>query len=196
MKTKEIPLWITLSKINLQLRISVSQTEDDVSLIEGNDNSETLGYEISGTGELSRIIEVKLKTQNGLETTVERFSKLLVSLRAHQKGVKKYSGYFIYSKEDLAYKIYNNQLTLYLDVPELTFNKFCKEIASQNIHNLIIGIRVSGEEDSDVGRFGPPSVDDIVSITTDDLMFDSNVKLTSIDANIQIRAFRETDKDN
>lgn len=196
MKKTGIPLWITLSEIHLQLHLSVGQTEDDVQLNEGNDIPETLEYEISGTGELSRTIEVKLKNQDDSKTTVKRFSELLVIIKAHKKGNKKYSGYFIYSEEYRAFKIYNNQLTLYLDVPDLTFNKFCKEIASNNIHNLSVGIILNGEEANGVGAFGPPNVDDIVSITTDDSRFDSNVKLFSLTANILTGSSMEADKNN
>lgn len=196
MKSKEIPLWITLSDIHLKLRLSVYQSVDSVPSCESDEISETFGYEISGTGELSRIIELNLNTQNGRENTVERFNKLLLSIRAHRKSEKKYSGHFIYSIKDQVFKNFNNQLTLYLNVPEVTFNNFCREIASKNIHNLVVGISLNGEEDNSVGRFGPPSVDDIISLTTDDFMFDSNVRLTSLDANFQVHANKETKKDD
>ncbi len=120
----------------------------------------------------------------------------MVSLKAHRKGNKKYSGYFIYSEEDHASKIYNNQLSLYLNVPELTFNKFCEEISSKNIHDLMVGIILNGEEAIGIGAFGPPNVDDVVSITADDSMFDSNVKLFSLTANIQTGPSVEADKNS
>jgi hypothetical protein len=193
MKPNKILLWISISEINLQLSLSVFQTDSNFNSAEKNDVSEILGYKISGIGELSRIIEIRFNVQNESENAVEQFSKLLVSLNAHRKGDKKYSGYFLYTKADQRYQIYSNQLTLYLDVPELTFNKFCNEISSQNINNLIIGISLDGEEDSDVGSFGPPCHDDLVRITANDFMFNSNVKLTSIDANIHVSKYRRTD---
>ena len=174
MKKTGLPLWITLSEVHLRLFFPVGQTEDDVQLTEGNNISETLEYEILGIGELSRTIEVKLKT------TVERFNELDVSLKAHRKGNKKYSGYFIYSEEDNAFK-----LTLYLDVPELTFNKFCKKIASKNINNLSVGITLNEKNAVGVDVFEATNVDDIISYYNDDLMFNRNVKPFSIAANIQ-----------
>ena len=158
MKTKEIILYIYLSEIRLQFRLSVFNDHGGVQSPENNEISETLGYEITGTGELSRMIELTLNTQKESNKITERFHKLSVCLRAHKPGVKKYSGYFLYNQENHAFKIHNNELSLYLNIPELTFNKFCKEIASKNIHSLTAGIMLNGIEESSVGAFGPPSV--------------------------------------
>ena len=196
MKSKSIPLYINLSKIHLEFRLSVFQQIDGDQITEKDESLDTLGYVISGTGELSRMIEIVLNTKKESENIVESFHKVSVCLSAHRPGVKKYSGYFLYTQKDHAFKIYHNKLTLYLNIPKLTFDKFCSEISSKNIQNLLVGINLSGEQDSSVGSFGPPSVDDIISLTADDFMFDSNVRLTSLEANIQVGAHREADKDN
>ena len=196
MKRERIRLYIQLSEILLRFRLSVFEGHDGVQTTENNEISETLGYQISGTGELSRMVEVILKRQQDSEKIVEKFHELSVCLEVHTPGVKKYSGYFLYTQKNNAFKIYKNELTLYLYIPELTFDRFCKEIASKNIHSLTIAIMLDGEQDISVGAFGPPDLHDIISITADDFMFDSNVKLDSIAANIQLNPSNETDKND
>lgn len=187
MKKETIQLWITLPVIKLKYRLFVLQIDDNGYLLKDDTYSEMLGYSISGMGELNRVIELTLKTPSDAEFMVKRFSKILVSLNSHKKGYNKYSGEFIYTSRDENTDFDKDSLTLYLYLPELTFDNFCREIASKKIHNLLAGISIDGEEEPGVGRFGPPNLDDTVRITTADYMFSSNVKLTSLEANIQIQ---------
>ncbi|MEN8134727.1 MAG: hypothetical protein ABFS18_04220 [Thermodesulfobacteriota bacterium] len=187
MKKETIPLWIALPVIQLRYRLFVSQIDGKGYLLEDGAYSEEMGYSISGEGEVNRTIELILETPDDSECKNIRFSKISVSINPIKKGQKKYSGEFIYTSREDNTNSEKDSLTLYLYIPDLTFKNFCREISSKKIHNLLAGISLEAEEESGVGRFGPPDLSDIVRITTSETMFSNNVKLTSLEANLHIQ---------
>jgi hypothetical protein len=192
MKTSIIPLWITLHRLNMQYSLQPCDIDNKQQTQGG-----ILGYEIFGIGKLSRTIELNITSKNHSDIKKERFETLPVSLRSSVSS-EKYSGEFLYLEDETEQtnqSFGTNPLCLYLYVPATKFDKFCENIQSTKIHNLEVGINLLAAEEAGVGRFGPPSVDDIIYINAKSGCFDPEIKLFSIKANIDIQESTKVDQE-
>jgi hypothetical protein len=180
----QIPLWLTLNDIKIRLKLSPNENIEGFNdLQQENQSSEDLSYELSAVGELSRIIEIRPSREiNSNKIEFDRFSDMNVYLNSVKNPAQKYKGNFLYNPSDKGTKRNAEpaSLSIYLNVPELAFNKFCDALVYRKISGLSVGISVNAIQDEDVGAFGPPCRDDIVYIETADDLLDCKVKLTEI----------------
>jgi len=179
----QIPLWINLTDVQVDFKLTISERFDDhkepPQLIETTDK---FIYKLSGTGELSRIIEIisdNEKDTNNVQ--YGRYSHVTVYVSATNPAQKYKGEFFCVTKE--AWETNPDikpQLCLSLNVPETSLKKFCDALISRKISGLKVGICVEATQDDDVGCFGPPSRDDAAYIKANNDLVDCKVKLTEI----------------
>jgi len=180
----QIPLWLKLSDIQINLKLSVNEyTEEFQNPQQNIETAETFTYEIFAIGELSRLIEIisdhKIDNEKAGHA---QFYEISVDLKATKDPAQKYRGQFFYLSNDETRRLESKEprLSLCLYVPERPLIRFCDALISRKISSLLVGISVKARQDSHVGAFRPPNRDDVVYIEANDGLISCKVKLREI----------------